>query len=162
MRLPTATLAPGSAEHRDLPLSHDRVGYEGYVTEPRELTPEELDILAQAFDLAREGDLVLLEIIDRGLPVNLTNHNGDTLLILASYHDRVELMRGLLERGADTERANDRGQTALGCSVFAKSAAGVTALLDAGADPDGGGRSAREYAAYFQLDEMSALLDRHP
>ena len=66
----------------------------------------------------------------------------------------------LLEHGADPDRVNDRGQTALGAAVFRRSAESVTLLLDHGADPDAGGRSAREIAAFFELAEMTALLDR--
>lgn len=138
------------------------MGYAQVVTnEPTELSEAELDVLAQAFDLARTGHLGLLDVIDRGLPVNLTNHKGDTLLILAMYHRNVDLVRGLLARGADTERRNDRGQTALGCAVFVQSQDGVRALLEAGADPDGGGPSAREIASHFDLGAMRALLDEH-
>jgi hypothetical protein len=36
----------------------------------------------------------------------------------------------------------------------------VTHLLDAGADPDAGGPSARATAAFFELPAMGALLDR--
>ena len=53
----------------------------------------------------------------------------------------------LLERGADTKRVNDRGQTALGAAVFRRSQESTQLLLDHGADPDAGGRSAREIAA---------------
>ena len=44
--------------------------------------------------------------------MNLTGGTGDSLLILATYHDHPDTVRMLLERGADTERVNDRGQTA--------------------------------------------------
>jgi ankyrin repeat protein len=66
----------------------------------------------------------------------------------------------LLERGADHARVNDRGQTALGAAVFRRSAESTTLLLEHGADPDAGGRSAAEIAAFFELDEMAALLAR--
>ena len=73
----------------------------------------------------------------------------------------VELARQLLERGADPNRVNDRGQTALGAAVFRRSAESVSALLAHGADPHAGGRSAVEIAAFFELDEMTALLAAH-
>ncbi len=92
------------------------------------------------------------------MPVNLTGGTGDSLLILATYHDHPDTVRMLLERGADTERVNDRGQTALGAAVFRQSKESTRLLLDHGADPDAGGRSAREIAAFFELPEMTALL----
>jgi uncharacterized protein len=124
-----------------------------------DLTEEELAFLQNAFDLAREGrSEELAGYVDAGLPVNLTTSVGDTLLILAAYHDHPQTVRMLLERGADHARVNDRGQTALGAAVFRRSTESVRALLEAGADPDHGPRSAREVAAFFELDEMSELL----
>ena len=127
------------------------------MTEP--LTPEELDYLRSLLDMAREGSTEqLAAAIDAGVPANLTSASGDTLLILAAYHDHPETVRALLERGADPERVNDRGQTALGAAVFRQSTEIVQALLAAGADPEAGGRSAIEIAEFFQLPEMLALL----
>jgi hypothetical protein len=127
-----------------------------------DLTDDELAFLQGAFDLAREGQgEKLAEYVDAGLPVNLTNSGGDTLLILAAYHDHPETVRLLLERGADHSRVNDRGQTALGAAVFRRSADSVGALLAAGADPDHGGRSAHEVAVFFELEDMQQLLREH-
>jgi hypothetical protein len=124
-----------------------------------ELSDEELAYLQGVLDLAREGRTrELAEVIERGVPVNLTGGTGDSLLILAAYHDHPETVRMLLERGADSDRVNDRGQTALGAAVFRRSTESVTLLLDHGADPDAGGRSAVEIAAFFELDEMAELL----
>jgi ankyrin repeat protein len=126
-----------------------------------ELSDEELDFLRGVLDLAREGRTAELgEVIERGVPVNLTGGTGDSLLILAAYHEHPATVRMLLDRGADPDRVNDRGQTALGAAVFRRSVESVTALLDHGADPDAGGRSAVEIAAFFELDEMTALLAR--
>jgi hypothetical protein len=100
-------------------------------------------------------------LLERGVPVNLTGGTGDSLLILAAYHDHPETVRMLLERGADPDRVNDRGQTALGAAVFRQSAVAVRLLLDHGADVHAGGRSAVDVAAFFELDEMAALLAAH-
>lgn len=124
------------------------------------LTDEELDFLRSMFDHARAGDTArLVDAVDAGVPVNLTNGSGDTLLILAAYHDHPDTVRALLERGADTARVNDRGQTALGAAVFRRSERGVRALLAAGADPALGARSALDVARFFDLPEMLALLE---
>jgi ankyrin repeat protein len=98
--------------------------------------------------------------VDAGVPVNLTNDKGDTLLILAAYHGHPETVGALLGRGADHSRANDRGQTALAAAVFRQSAETVAQLVDAGADPDAGGPSARATAAFFDLPAMTELLER--
>jgi ankyrin repeat protein len=124
-----------------------------------DLTEDELETLRGVFDLAREGEVARIEqLLGAGLPVNLTNSAGDTLLLLAAYHDHPELVAALLQAGADTSRVNDRGQTALGAAVFRRSAAIVTALLRAGADPELGRQSARAVATFFELPEMLALL----
>lgn len=129
------------------------------MSDPTALSEQELALLEAAFDLARAGRTSeLAEYVDAGLPVNLTNGAGDTLLGLAAYHEHPATVRALLDRGADHGRVNDRGQTALGAAVFRQSADGVRALLEAGADPDAGARSGREVATYFGLDTMLELL----
>jgi uncharacterized protein len=128
-----------------------------------DLTPDELAFLQSAFDLARAGETgQLVEYVDKGLPVNLTNSAGDTLLILAAYHTHPELVRSLLERGADHARVNDRGQTALAAAVFRQDGDSVRLLLEAGADPDHGPKSAVAIATFFDLPEMLTLLGRSP
>jgi ankyrin repeat protein len=121
--------------------------------------PEVLDFAHQMFDLARSGDMAQLgAYIDAGLPINLTNDKGDTLLMLATYHDHPEAVAELIARGADATRINDRGQTALAAAVFRQSPESVGLLLSAGADPLSGAPSAVEMASFFNLPEMAALL----
>ena len=126
-----------------------------------ELTDEQVAFLHEVVDLARAGEAErVADLVDRGVPVDLTNGNGDTLLILAAYHEHLDLVRVLLARRADPDRVNDRGQTALVAAVFRQQADIVRALLDAGADPSAGSPDAPATAAYFQLPEMTALLSR--
>jgi ankyrin repeat protein len=125
------------------------------------IDPGVIELAGRVFDLARGGHTdELAEYVDAGVPVNLTNDKGDTLLILAAYHGNAETVAALLSRGADHGRANDRGQTALAAAVFKQSAQTVTHLLEAGADPDAGGPSARATAVFFELPAMVELLDR--
>jgi ankyrin repeat protein len=130
------------------------------VSEQQEpIDPGVIALAAKVFDLAREGDTEqLTAYLDAGVPANLTNDKGDTLLILAAYRGHTGTVAALLERGADHSRANDRGQTPLAAAVFKQSADTVRALLAAGADPDGGQPSARATAQFFELPEMTALL----
>lgn len=128
-------------------------------TPPDAVTEAELDVLRQAFEWARTGDVARLAgFLELDGPVNLTNGRGDTLLILAAYHRHADTVDLLLKNGADVERVNDNGQTALGSAVFRQSPEIVTALLEAGADADTGARSARTVAAFFGLPQMQALL----
>ena len=128
------------------------------MSEPQ-LSEDELAFLHQVFDLARGGSTAeLADVIERGVPANLTNSGGDTLLILAAYHDHPETVRMLLEHGAAPDRVNDRGQTALAAAVFRRSHEAVTVLLGHGADPRAGERSAVQIAEFFGLSEMAELL----
>ena len=123
------------------------------------IDPGVIELAGRVFDLARGGRTEdLAGYLDAGVPVNLTTSKGDTLLVLAAYHDHADTVGLLLARGADHSRANDRGQTALAAAVFRQSTETVTRLLDAGADPDAGGPSARATAAFFQLSGMTELL----
>ena len=86
------------------------------------IDPGVIELAARVFDLARGGATEeLAAYVDAGVPANLTNDKGDTLLILAAYHGHEETVASLLERGADAGRANDRGQTALAAAVFKQS-----------------------------------------
>jgi ankyrin repeat protein len=124
------------------------------------IDPGVIELAGRVFDLARGGYTEeLVAYVDAGVPVNLTNDKGDTLLVLAAYHGHPDTVSALLARGADHGRANDRGQTALAAAVFRQSTATVRHLLDAGADPDAGGPSARATATFFELPEMTRLLE---
>ena len=124
------------------------------------IDPGVIELAGRVFDLARGGHTEeLVAYLDAGVPVNLTNDKGDTLLILAAYHGHAGTVGALLERGADHARANDRGQTALASAVFRQSSDTVRQLLDAGADPDAGGPSARATAVFFELPAMTELLE---
>ena len=125
------------------------------------IDPEVIELAGRMFDMARAGSTEeLAGFVDAGVPPNLTNDKGDTLLILAAYHGHTETVAALLDRGADHGRVNDRGQTALAAAVFRQSAEAVQRLLAAGADPDSGSPSARATAQFFDLPAMTALLDR--
>jgi uncharacterized protein len=144
-----------------LPWPHERATRAG--SRAAQTAGERGPVLLQAaFQHARSGDAAsLAALIDRGVPVDIRNHNGDGLLMLASYHGHVQATRVLLARGADPARANDRGQTPLAGAAFKGDVAMVTLLLDHGADVDGGGpdgKTALMFAAMFDRAEVVTLL----
>ncbi|MGA4542462.1 ankyrin repeat domain-containing protein [Uniformispora flossi] len=113
------------------------------------------DLAARVFGAARAGDAEMLaSYVDAGLPVDLANEAGDTLLMLSAYHGHVASVQVLLKRGADANKANDRGQTPLAGAVFKNEPEIARALLDAGADPDAGSPSAADTARMFGKQDM--------
>jgi ankyrin repeat protein len=110
-------------------------------------------------DRARVGEAErLADYADHGMPVDLTDAGGNTLLMLAAYHGHAATVRVLAERGADVDAVNDRGQTPMAGAVFKGYTDVVEVLLAAGADPDLGSPSGRASAAFFERAEIAALL----
>ena len=121
--------------------------------------PEVVELATRIFDLARRGETEgLVAYVDAGVPANLTNDRGDSLVMLAAYHGHAEAVRALLERGAEADRVNDRGQTPLAGAVFKGEDAVVRVLLDAGADPAAGTPSAVDTARMFGKAELLGLF----
>jgi ankyrin repeat protein len=89
-------------------------------TAPATMTDDETAAFAeQVFERARQGDADMLgRLLASGLPANLRNHKGDTLLMLASYHGQHEAVRVLLAQGADPLIANDNGQLPIAGAAF--------------------------------------------
>jgi ankyrin repeat protein len=128
----------------------------------QEPTPdsEVLQFAAKVFNLARQGDHdTLAAYVNAGVPANLCNDKGDTLVMLAAYHGHPQTVSALLARGADPDRPNDRGQTPLAGAVFKGEQAVIEALLVGGADPTAGIPSAVETARMFGLDDLVALFE---
>lgn len=111
---------------------------------------EVVELAHQMFDLAREGETDRLgAYLEAGVPVELTDSDGNTLLMLAAYHGHASTVERLVDFGADVNRLNDRGQSPLAGAVFQGEDMVVSVLLGAGADPDHGSPSARATARMF-------------
>jgi ankyrin repeat protein len=139
------------------------------VTESEEKRYGELQAIA--LDYARHGETEsLAQMLRHGLPVNLADLKGNSLLMLAVYNGNTATGRMLLEQGAAVDRPNDRGQTPLGGVAFKGDTASVALLLEYGAqlDADNGGRMTPiMFAALFgrtavveQLQAAGASLHR--
>jgi ankyrin repeat protein len=126
-----------------------------------ETDPELLALWAKVFGFARTGETEnLVAYVEAGIPANLTNDKGDTLIMLAAYHGHAKTVAALLKRGAEPDRLNDRGQSPLAGAVFKSEPEVVKALLDGGADPTVGQPSAIDTARMFENQELLALLER--
>lgn len=121
------------------------------------LDPRAVALAQDLLDDAREGRTErLVQHLDAGVPVELTDASGNTLLMLAAYHGHAGTVAALIARGAVVDALNDRGQSPLAGAVFKGEDAVVRVLLDAGADPDAGHPTARETAAMFGRADLLA------
>ncbi|AVZ71869.1 hypothetical protein SLUN_06375 [Streptomyces lunaelactis] len=121
--------------------------------------PEVIELATKVFDLARQGETeALAAYIDAGVPANLTNDRGDTLVMLAAYHGHAPAVKALIARGAEPDRANDRGQTPLAGAVFKGEDAVIRALLAGGANPEAGTPSAVDTARMFGKTDLLELF----
>lgn len=140
-------------------MTHPPAGGESGPQGEPALDPEVMQLAGKVFDLARCGGTdTIAAYVDAGVPANLTNDRGDTLVMLAAYHGHAATVAALLSRGAEPDRANDRGQTPLAGAVFKGEDEVIRVLLDGGADPDAGTPSAVETAQLFGKDDLVALL----
>ncbi|MET4166401.1 ankyrin repeat protein [Gordonia terrae] len=121
-------------------------------------SPDVVELATRLFDMARSGDAETLgSYLDAGVPADLRNQSGDSLLMLAAYHGHASTVSTLLARGADADLANDKGQTPLAGAVFKGFDDVVRVLVDAGADPYGGTPDADAAASMFGRDDLRRL-----
>ncbi|MDX2761170.1 ankyrin repeat domain-containing protein [Streptomyces europaeiscabiei] len=126
------------------------------------LDPEVVELATRIFDLARRGETeALVSYVDAGVPADLTNDRGDSLVMLAAYHGHADAVRALLARGGAADRVNDRGQTPLAGAVFKGEEGVVRVLLDGGADPVAGTPNAIDTARMFGRNELLGLFAAH-
>ena len=112
-------------------------------------------VLALAMDLAREGKTTeLAEFLDHGLPLDVQDPEGNTLLMLATYKGQAATVTMLLGRGANADIRNGRDQSPLAGALFKGEDAIVAQLVAAGADLDAGTPSARATAAMFGREHL--------
>ncbi|EGN97521.1 hypothetical protein SERLA73DRAFT_139784 [Serpula lacrymans var. lacrymans S7.3] len=123
------------------------------------LPAETVEFAHKIFDAARNGNTELvLQAVDAGLPANLTNEKGNTLLMLSAYAGHVDLTKGLLARGGDPNRLNDLGQSMIAGAVFKTHNEVVHILANAGADPRIGTPNAIQTAHMFGRKELMEVL----
>ena len=136
---------------------------EGTLSDPPtsspDLPPAAIDLAAKLFDLARSGSTDTLKAyMDAGVPSNLTNHAGDTLLMHASYHDHPSTVSMLLSKHADPNVLNGSGQEPVADSVFKGHKEVVEILVRAGADVSAGQPNALDTARMFRRQDLLRIL----
>lgn len=121
---------------------------------------EELQVIA--LDFARTGKTQDLKaMIQSGMPVNLCDHKGNSLLMLASYNGNLETTSMLVDFGAEVDKKNDRGQTPLAGVCFKGYIDIVKVLVKAGAniyENNGMGTTPIMFASMFGNYEIVKYL----
>lgn len=121
--------------------------------------PEVMELAQKVFGLARNGDTdTVAAYVDAGVPVNLTDDKGDSLIMLAACHGHTDVVQALLDRGADPGKPNDQGQVPIAGAALKGDAELVRVLLAAGADPRAGEPSAVENARTFEKQGLLELF----
>ena len=122
--------------------------------------PQLVSIAHDCFDFARAGDTErLTAYVEQGVPVNLTDATGNTLLMLASCHGHAETVSALVALGADPDRTNDRGKSPLAGAILKGEDDVVRVLLTAGANLDVGTPSARAAARMLERGDLMTRAD---
>ncbi|CAD0013195.1 unnamed protein product [Aureobasidium pullulans] len=128
-------------------------------TSASELPPAALELAGKLFDFARQGKTdELAQYVSAGIPPNLTNSKGDTLLMLAAYHGQAETTKMLLDKGADPNVLNDRGQSPIAGAVFKGSDDVVKLLFERKADVCAGQPNAVDSAHMFRKEDYLTLF----
>lgn len=121
-----------------------------------------VELQRQALDFARQGESEpLSRMLAAGMPVDLQDEKGSTLLMLASYNGNLDTTRMLLKCGASPDLRNDRGQTPLGGVAFKGYVDLVEALIKGGAEvnaDNGGGKTPMLFATMFGRFKVRKIL----
>ena len=121
---------------------------------------EELQVIA--LDFARTGKTQDLKaMLQAGMPVNLCDHKGNSLIMLASYNGNLETTVMLVDFGAEVDKKNDRGQTPLAGVCFKGYLDIVKVLVKAGAniyENNGMGTTPIMFASMFGNYEIVKYL----
>lgn len=118
------------------------------------------------FAAAEAGHLkTIRELGDAGYPIDVRQENGWNALIVATYHERKELVKWLLEYGFSVNDANYKGTTILMYALTAASKSGdlelMAFLIASGADTathDHAGKNALEYAITYGNEAVIDFL----
>jgi uncharacterized protein len=95
---------------------------------------ELLEVARTAFACVRAGDVADLKgLLDIGVPANLLNDDGESLLVIACKYGHSDVIYALLDHGADPALPDDDGATALDHAVRRSDLCTAEILLEAGA-----------------------------
>ncbi len=122
-------------------------------------------LVEMVFDAARNDDYETVhEFLQSGFSPNIRNARGDTLLIVAAYHDSNQVVNELLSvESVDLEARNGMGLTAVAAAAFKGFTGPLQQLIDAGADvnaSNGSQQTALMFAALAGKTQAIKMLLR--
>ncbi|KAF7357403.1 Ankyrin [Mycena sanguinolenta] len=149
----------------------------GTKPDPTSLSPAAIEFAHRMFDAARTGNSeLLLAAVDAGLPVNILDTKGKTLVfsttlvwsetarswssasLTPTAAGHLDLTKKLLERGGDPNLLNGLGQSIIAGAVFKGHDDVVRALAEKGADSRLGKPTAIQIAHMFKRTQLMDLL----
>ena len=114
--------------------------------------------------IAEAGEIDELEAVLSRADINARNEHGMTALMRAAYHGRVEMVRMLLEHGADPNVTRNDNFTALSLAAFFGHAEIVEVLMGHGAKTDVAtrfGTSPYIWAKARCFSDVARSLEKH-
>ncbi|MGW5153028.1 ankyrin repeat domain-containing protein [Rhodococcus koreensis] len=118
------------------------------------------ELAIRLLNAARTGDTpTLAEYLDAGVPSNVSNRHGDSLVMLAAYHGHTSALAVLIDRGADVNRLNAKGHSPLVGALYMGKDEAARLLVAAGADSTTGCPPAIDAAHLFGRTHLMPLLD---
>ncbi len=132
------------------------------ITQDEEKRYEQLQLMA--LDFARVGNVIeLSRMIEAGLSIDLCDNKGNSLIMLASYHNQEEMVSFLIKNGALVDKKNDRGQTPLAGVCFKGYLNIVKLLVENGAnkyEDNGLGATPVTFASLFGHEDIVLYLTK--
>lgn len=125
--------------------------------------PEDMNL----FESIRAGEIeTAVEIIEEGAEVNIRTDDEHefTPMMFAAGMGNLELVKALVENGADLDAKSASGQTALIWAARGGSLEVADYLLEQGADPDikdSGGETALDWSKRNDNEQLQTLLKEH-
>lgn len=130
---------------------------------PRKLVVVPNAATRELWRIAESGSITELETVLPRADINARNEHGMTALMRAAYHGRVEMVRVLLEHGADPNLARNDNFTALSLAAFFGHAEIVKTLMRHGANADVAtrfGTSASVWAKARSFGDVARCLEK--
>lgn len=106
----------------------------------------------------RDETATVIDYLRRGMDVNTTDPQGNTLLMIAARSNNKDLVKFLVDNRANALKRNRYGDTALMISSLMGHEEVVRLILEKKVDPNQSGWSPLHYAAFENRDSIIAML----